>query len=34
LVEDAVIAEISGRLEAPVWTFDHHFDVIGVKVWR
>ena len=31
---DAVIAEISERLEAPVWTFDHHFDVMGVNVWR
>lgn len=31
---DAVIAEISARLEAPVWTFDHHFDVMGARVWR
>jgi predicted nucleic acid-binding protein len=31
---DAVIAEISNRLAAPVWTFDHHFDVMSVAVWR
>lgn len=31
---DAVLAEIGDRLEIPVWTFDHHFDVMGVRVWR
>lgn len=31
---DAALAEISDRLEIPVWTFDHHFDVVGVRVWR
>jgi predicted nucleic acid-binding protein len=31
---DAVIAEMSDRLAAPVWTFDHHFDVMTVAVWR
>lgn len=31
---DAVVAEISDRLEIPVWTFDHHFAVMGVRVWR
>lgn len=31
---DAVIAEIADRLASPVWTFDHHFDVMGAKVWR
>jgi predicted nucleic acid-binding protein len=31
---DAVIAEIADRLAAPVWTFDHHFDVMRVAVWR
>lgn len=31
---DAVIAEMSHRLEAPVWTYDHHFDRIGAEVWR
>lgn len=31
---DAVIAEVAERLEIPVWTFDHHFDVMRVDVWR
>jgi len=31
---DTVLAAISDRLEAPVWTFDHHFDVMRVSVWR
>ena len=31
---DAVIAEMSVRLEAPVWTYDHHFDMLGADVWR
>jgi uncharacterized protein len=31
---DAVIAEISARLAVPVWTFDHHFEVMGTNVWR
>jgi len=31
---DAVIAEIGTRLEVPVWTYDHHFDVMEAQVWR
>lgn len=31
---DAVVAEIGTRLEVPVWTYDHHFDVMGTRVWR
>ena len=31
---DAVIAEMSDRLEAPIWTYDHHFDRIRADVWR
>jgi uncharacterized protein len=31
---DAVLATMSDRLEAPVWTFDHLFDVMRVDVWR
>ena len=31
---DAVLAEVSHRLKAPVWTYDHHFDVMGSHVWR
>jgi predicted nucleic acid-binding protein len=31
---DAVLAELSERLGLPVWTYDHHFDVMRVTVWR
>ena len=31
---DAVTAVLSERLEAPVWSYDHHFDVMRVEVWR
>ncbi|MBD0327794.1 MAG: hypothetical protein ICV68_15270 [Pyrinomonadaceae bacterium] len=31
---DTVLAAMSDRLEAPVWTFDYHFDVMMVDVWR
>ncbi len=31
---DAVNVEIGARLEVPVWTYDHHFDVMGARVWR
>ncbi len=31
---DAIVAGISDRLDIPVWTFDHHFDVMRVRVWR
>ncbi len=31
---DAIVAEVGDRLEIPVWTYDHHFDVMGVRVWR
>ena len=31
---DAVLAEVAEHLELPVWTYDHHFDVMGVPVWR
>jgi predicted nucleic acid-binding protein len=31
---DAVSAEIGARLEVTVWTYDHHFDVMGARVWR
>lgn len=33
-LSDAVLAEIGDRLETPVWTFDHHFDIMGARVWR
>ncbi len=31
---DATTAVLAERLDLPVWTFDHHFDVMGVSVWR
>ena len=31
---DAVTAVVGRRLEVPVWTYDHHFDVVRVEVWR
>jgi predicted nucleic acid-binding protein len=31
---DATLAALSARLNAPIWTYDHHFDVMRVKVWR
>ena len=33
-VADAVNAEISDRLRIPIWTYDHHFDVMGTEIWR
>jgi predicted nucleic acid-binding protein len=31
---DALVASLAGRLGLEVWTFDHHFDVMRVAVWR
>ena len=31
---DAVLAVLASRLKLQVWTYDHHFDVMGSKVWR
>ncbi|MGO9083790.1 MAG: type II toxin-antitoxin system VapC family toxin [Candidatus Sulfotelmatobacter sp.] len=31
---DATIATIAIRLGLEVWTYDHHFDVMRVPVWR
>ncbi len=33
-VFDAVTAVLSERLGLPVWSYDHHFDVMRVEVWR
>jgi predicted nucleic acid-binding protein len=33
-LEDALLAILSERLKLPVWTFDHHFDILNVNVWR
>jgi predicted nucleic acid-binding protein len=31
---DSLLAVMSDRLGAPVWTFDSHFDVMRTPVWR
>lgn len=31
---DAVAAIVASRLQADMWTYDHHFDVMRVGVWR
>ncbi len=31
---DATLVALTTRLSTPVWTFDHHFDLLGAPVWR
>jgi predicted nucleic acid-binding protein len=31
---DATVGALSTRLGLEVWTYDHHFDVMRVPVWR
>jgi predicted nucleic acid-binding protein len=31
---DATVAALAMRLRIEVWTYDHHFDVLRVPVWR
>ena len=31
---DAIVAVLAQRLGAEVWTYDHHFDLMRVAVWR
>ena len=31
---DATVAVLATRLRLDVWTYDHHFDVMRVRVWR
>lgn len=31
---DAVLATVSKRLQLPVWTYDHEFDVMQSTIWR
>ncbi len=31
---DATVAAMSLRLNLDLWTYDHHFDLLRVKVWR
>jgi len=31
---DGLLAAMSDELGLPVWTYDHHIDVMGIAVWR
>lgn len=31
---DAILYSVSKRMTLPVWTYDHHFDVMQAQVWR
>jgi predicted nucleic acid-binding protein len=31
---DATVAVIASRLKLEVWTYDHHFDVMRIDIWR
>ncbi len=31
---DALVAAVGIRTALPVWTYDHHFDILRVPVWR
>jgi len=31
---DATLAVLCSRLSAEVWTYDHHFDLMRIAVWR
>jgi predicted nucleic acid-binding protein len=31
---DATVAALATRLDLEVWTYDHHFDVMRIPVWR
>jgi predicted nucleic acid-binding protein len=31
---DATVATLASRLGVEIWTYDHHFDVMRVGVWR
>ena len=34
LEPEAIELELSDVLDLPVWTLDHHLDVLGAQVWR
>lgn len=31
---DGVLAQVAETLALPVWTYDHHFDLMEAAVWR
>lgn len=32
-IGDGLLMIVSQRLQAPVWTYNHHFDVLGAERW-
>ena len=32
-IGDGLLAVVSKRLMSPVWTYDHHFDILGAEHW-
>ena len=32
-IGDGLLAAVSQRLQSPVWTYDHHFDILGAARW-
>lgn len=31
---DGIVAVLASQLKIPVWTYDYHFDVMKIPVWR
>lgn len=31
---DALVATLSQQMKLPVWTYDYHFDVMSIQIWR
>lgn len=31
---DATVAVLGSRLGVEIWTYDHHFDLLGAAIWR
>lgn len=31
---DAVVGVLAEQLRLPVWSYDHHFDIMRISVWR
>ena len=31
---DTLLRSVSTRLTIPIWTYDHHFDIMRSRVWR
>lgn len=31
---DSIVAAVDTRLQIEIWTYDHHFDVLHLPVWR